>query len=219
MASSAAILSSNHNLREAIERWRLHSDMQLMFRPVLNRLVEMQQQRAGPTSKMVAGPGAGPCCSSGGDALELPQGPAASSGGGGMPSGRGSPLIITPDQSSSGGSRSVNAEASGHQRLYGQSGAIGKAICAKGCDWLVPFGLGIPNGHELSATPSAPCCVALRCARLPRMPFLLHVRAATYDFHTIASPLPYARHTRVPTSGRVTSHLTQSAFDSACGCL
>ncbi|KAG2444436.1 hypothetical protein HXX76_001189 [Chlamydomonas incerta] len=39
--------SPNHNLRSAVERWRLHCEMQLSFRPVINTLVaeRLQQQK------------------------------------------------------------------------------------------------------------------------------------------------------------------------------
>ncbi len=37
--------SPNQNLRSAIDRWRLHNDMQLSFRPVLAAMVELQQRQ------------------------------------------------------------------------------------------------------------------------------------------------------------------------------
>lgn len=36
-------ISPNHNLRTAIERWSLHSDMHLTFKPVLATLVAQRQ--------------------------------------------------------------------------------------------------------------------------------------------------------------------------------
>lgn len=38
-------VSPNQNLRSAIDRWRLHNDMQLSFRPVLAAMVELQQHQ------------------------------------------------------------------------------------------------------------------------------------------------------------------------------
>ncbi|KAG2493692.1 hypothetical protein HYH03_008206 [Edaphochlamys debaryana] len=45
----------NHSLRAAIERWRLHSDMQLTFRPVLDSLAA-EQRRAPPAPTSTAAP-------------------------------------------------------------------------------------------------------------------------------------------------------------------